>query len=213
MNKGRAQTNAFQKTIATTMEIQRWDIWFSQQYWIRNHTDWSFRGTCCPQLQDLGSPRRKQKLVVVTTVFSENSRAIYINFLPSGITVAGDCYWYLLLENVWESTQPKSIHTCSKNQWLFSSTIPKNGTFIKHTGTRFLPLPYIPHSTSSYFHFFGLMKQLGSTNLNIMGRPNSTSSIYCRSFQNVSLLLNLQIIYEKQLWRIWGYNYVEKCSC
>ena len=33
--------------------------------------------------------------------------------------------------------------------------------FIKHARKRFLLLPYSPHSTSSYFHFFRLMKQLG----------------------------------------------------
>lgn len=32
--------------------------------------------------------------------------------------------------------------------------------FIKHVRKRFLLLSYSPHSTSSYFQFFGLMKQL-----------------------------------------------------
>jgi len=47
-------------------------------------------------------------LVVVTTVFLENSRAIYINFLPSGITVAGDCYWYYwkMCENLHNQKHP-----------------------------------------------------------------------------------------------------------
>jgi len=148
----------------------------------------------------------------VTAVFLDNSRAIYRNFLPSGITVAGDCYWYLLLENVQESTTKEHPHLQEK-RWLFSRIISKNGTFIKHARKWFLLQPCSPHSTSSYFHFLGWWNSWDATNLNIMGRPNSTSSIYCRSFQNVSLLLNLQIIYKQQLWKISGYNYVEKCSC
>lgn len=109
--KNMLRLRQFRKTIATTMEIQRWDMWFSQQCWLRNHTDvseelaassfgiWVVQG-------EYKSLRFGSCDICLLRQFKSHLHKFLVKW--------NNCGWWPLLENVRESTNKKHPHLQEK---------------------------------------------------------------------------------------------------